>query len=252
MIDTHIHIGQFNKFYTSSESLLRFLDSADVDMFAVSSTTTCERNYDRVLREMRDLVNTAGNRVMPVLWVLPEMLEDNTIGTFLETGINWRILKIHPQISPAGSWSPTSEITTKLLTLARTMTVPILIHTGETVGCYPDLFEETITQNPDINFILAHGRPVDETIRIMEQCHNCWCDTAFMPTEHIVKLCRHGMTDRVLWGTDYPIPKYFYPEKDMVRYYKCLLSELKESVSKNDFIKITETNAVRLLFNNLI
>lgn len=247
MIDSHTHIGRFFDIYTSPKDLPDFLDSVGVDCFAVSSTTTCEWNCDKVLREIGDLVEIARARVLPVLWILPEMFKENIIDRFLDSGIQWRMLKIHPQISPAGSWADKSEYTGKLIDLARNLNLPILIHTGEIDGCYPNQFKDTISNNTDITFILAHGRPLDQTISIMKDCANCWCDTAFMPTENIAELCKAGHTDRVLWGSDYPIPKYFYPQKDMAKYYNSLLAELRKNITEEDFAKITGLNA-RILF----
>lgn len=246
MFDSHIHIGQFNDLFTSPETLADFLDSVGVDRFAVSSTSTCERNYDKVLLEMRELISLCGERVLPVLWVLPEMFNNDIINFYLDSGICWRMLKIHPQTSPIGSWKTDSTNTNQLISLARNLNLPILIHTGEINGCYPEQFNDIILANPDINFVLAHGRPLIQIMVIMESCPNCWCDTAFMPTENIVKLCEMGLSDRVLWGTDYPITKYYYPDIDQVSYYRNLVCRLKSLIPKTDFQKITHINAESL------
>lgn len=246
MFDSHIHIGQFNELYTSVETVVEFMDSVGVDGFAVASTSTCERKYDKVIQEMQDLVCICGRRAFPVLWILPEMFENDAIGQFLDTGINWRMLKIHPQASPAGSWETDSTNTAQLISLAKILKLPILIHTGENAGCYPEQFRDAITANLDIKFILAHGRPLEQTMAILKDCPNAWCDTAFMPTENIVRLYQAGLTDKVLWGTDYPIPKYYYPKQDMKQYYYSILSKLKDSVSAEAYDKMTDLNARRL------
>lgn len=246
MIDSHTHIGQFNDLYTSPQEVLDFMDAVGVESFAVSSTTTCERNFSKVIAEMKEIVHIAESRALPVLWILPEMFESDTIGQFLDSGINWRILKIHPQISPVDRWASESNFTHRLISLARKMSIPILLHTGEIDGCYPKQFKEVICGNPDIRFILAHGRPIGQTVEIMQINANVWCDTAFMPTGNIVRLCGSGLSDRILWGTDYPIPQYFHPNKDMKEYYLSNLSNLKSSVSEEDFTKITEHNAQRI------
>ncbi len=76
----------------------------------------------------------------------------------------------------------------------------------------------------------------------MNLFQNVWADTAFVPIENVVKLCNEGFSDRILWGTDYPIPRYFYPEIDMKLYYKETLSALQKSVNQADFAKITSEN----------
>ena len=74
MIDYHTHIGQFYDFYTSPSELIHTMDSVGVERFACSSTTICEGNYDKVLMEMSELQMSAGHRLLPVLWIVPQML----------------------------------------------------------------------------------------------------------------------------------------------------------------------------------
>ena len=55
-----------------------------------------------------------------------------------------------------------------------------------------------------------------------------------------------NLSERVLWGSDYPIPKYYYPDMDMKTYYLDLVQKLKNSVSQEDFEKITHKNFEKL------
>ena len=158
MTDHHTHIGQFYDLYTSPSELVRMVDVVGVEQFATSSTTICEGNYRKVLAEMSELVGMAGNRVLPVLWILPQMLSDGGLQQFLDSGIQWKMLKIHPQLHPL-SWHCGSRNLQKVIRLAKRLQLPLMIHTGEFAGCYPFLFERSIRNNPSVTFILAHGRP---------------------------------------------------------------------------------------------
>jgi len=80
----------------------------------------------------------------------------------------------------------------------------------------------------------------------MKKHSNVWTDTAFMPIENIAKLCDEKLSNRILWGTDYPIPKYYYPDMDMRTYYTDLVQQLKDSTSQEDFEAITRQNFERL------
>ena len=248
MTDSHIHVGQYFSIYSAPLSIKSFLDSVGVRSFAVSSTTTCDEDFHKVVDEIKGIKKLCGDRALPVLWVLPQMFRDvdNTLGALMDSGIDWRCLKIHPQLHPE-VWSKDGSPEMKwVIRLSRTLNCPILIHSGEMPGCSPLLYANTFMDNPDRTFILAHGRPIKETIEIMTECPNVWVDTAFMPTEHIVELCKAGFVDRILWGTDYPIPKHFYPDRDMKEYYMSLVTELKRCVSEEDFEKITQKNFERL------
>ena len=246
LIDSHVHVGQYFDIYTSPQDLLTFLNSVEVSCAIVSSTTICEQNYKRVIDEFKELKRISSFRVLPMLWVTPEMLENRSIlDDFLNAEIPWRGIKIHPQLNPH-SWLTPDGHAKSLILLARLLKAPILIHTGEMDGCYPAQYIHLFEYYKDVTFILAHGRPINETIDIMKVYSNIWTDTAFMPIENIKKLCKAKLTDRILWGTDYPIPKYFYPQVDMLQYYRNLIEELHNTVSDIDFQKITYKNFIRL------
>ena len=247
--DAHCHLGQFFDIYTSPKYLLDFLDSVGIEDFAVSSTSTCEENYNKVISEITSLLGIAGDRVVPVLWITPEMIRSWTVFSMFDKGIEWRCLKIHPQLHPV-EWLKGSPYMHLVAAIASIKRLPLLIHTGEMQGCFPKDHEWIIASRPDVTFILAHGRPIDQTLDLMKRFENVWCDTAFMPTENVVKLCREGLTDRILWGTDYPIPKYHYPDADMKQYYSEQVNALGTQVDKDSFNKITEHNFHKLFLRH--
>ena len=245
LIDSHIHFGQFYDLYTSPTELKHFLDSVGVERFAASSTTTCEGNYEKVIVETKELVKICGERVIPVLWITPSMLKDGRLFKMMDSGVRWRCLKIHPQLHPM-AWLNDSHEMKWVVSMASVLQMPLLIHTGEMKGCYPKLYENTIVGFPNVVFILAHGRPINDTIELMKKHSNVWVDTAFMPIEYICKLCDEKLSGRVLWGTDYPIPKYYTPKADMKTYYLDLIWQLKDSVDNDDFERITHKNFEKL------
>lgn len=249
LIDSHLHIGQYYHIYTSPKDLVQTMDAVGVNQFAVSSTSICEGDYGKVLREMRELSDIAQGRLHPVLWLIPSMLTDGGLERFLNSGIKWECLKIHPQLNPS-AWGQSEPYLHEVTNLAKSMGLPLLIHTGETEGCYPVLFEKAIANNPTVTFILAHARPLDQTIRLMKLYPNVWTDTAFVPIGNVVRLCEAGLSDRILWGTDYPIPRYFYPEKNMKQYYTDLIKSLQDSVSLEDYDRIAYRNFLSLYHTN--
>ena len=245
MIDAHIHIGQFYDLYTFPTELKHFLDFVGVERFAASSTTICAGDYEKVMDEIKELVAICGNRFLPVLWITPSMLKDGGLFKMMDSGISWQCLKIHPQLHPM-AWQGDSHEMKWVASMASVLQMPLLIHTGEMEGCYPKFYEKTIAGFPNVTFILAHGRPINDTIELMKKHSNVWVDTAFMPIEHICKLCDEKLSERVLWGTDYPIPKYYNPQDEMKTYYLDLIWQLKNAVNNDDFERITHKNFEKL------
>ena len=245
MIDSHIHIGQFFDVYTGPKEALEFMDSVGIGWFAVSSTTTCEEDYNKVISEFKELLSVAPDRVSPVLWITPEMIRSWAVFSMFDQEIEWKCLKVHPQLHPT-EWLEGSPFMSLVAAIASIKGLPLLIHTGEMEGCYPRQHEWIIKARPDVTFILAHGRPIDQTIELMKTYPNVWCDTAFMPVPNIVKLSNEGLCDRVLWGSDYPILKHFDPEANLKERYLEKLNTLRDKVDSKSFQMIIEMNYQRL------
>lgn len=238
--DSHIHVGQFREIYTSPEMLLDFLTTAKVDKFVVSSTSIWEEDYPKVLGELRALITMACDRVLPALWLTPNMLIARRQNEFIDSGILWRCVKIH------GCHPWTDDLLEQAADIAEKLHVPVLMHTGGFEQCEAGVYLPLIECHPSVPFILGHARPIEQAITVMHRCKNAWADTAFVPTDNIITLVNEGFEERVLWGSDYPLPAYYNPQTDMQQYYHMLLQNLKQNLSEDVFRKITSQNFCRL------
>lgn len=238
--DAHFHVGQFRELYTSPKQIVAFMEQARIDRIAVSSTSVCDYRYVQALNEIKRLVRHVPDRIVPVLRVTPDMLKSGFVDKHLNSGIEWQCLKIHRLLGWSDDFVKEAE---SFVELAIKMDVPILFHTGGGNGeADAGTFEPLIRNYPQCTMILAHARPVEETEKLMKQYGNVWCDTAFQTAENVAFLVKSGLSERILWGTDYPIPRYFYPSDDMVTYYHNQLSMLASIIPETDFWKITNKN----------
>lgn len=244
--DSHVHVGQFYDIYTSPEELAEFLQAVGVDVVAVSSTTTCESNYIKAYNEIKTFKKKFPGITIPLLWVTPDLLRnDSMLDDIISSDFSWKGIKIHPQLAPS-EWNADSPNYPKSILLANKIKVPILIHTGVVNNCHPLQMLPVFREYPSQTFIMAHGRPIDETIFVLEQCPNTYVDTAFMPIDHILKLVQKGYTKRILWGTDYPIIKFHDRNLDYKKNYCNQLAEHKVKLGIADFERITSTNMLEL------
>ncbi len=246
LVDTHIHVGQFYETYYSPTSIIKLMADVGVDYYAVSSTTTCEEDFEKVLHEIEELVWNDGDRVLPVMWITPDSLKGN-IGWLLDSSIKWRCAKVHPFLHP-NDWNPKGTQFAEVIDIAKELNLPILIHTGIDNSCNAGKFETLISNEPSVRFILAHGRPLAETIPIIKKYDNAFADSAFMPLEDMEMIVLHGMAEKLLWGTDMMIPQHYYLQMDMVEYYKKKLYDFAKICHDDVFQKVTWQNA-KLLFN---
>lgn len=244
--DSHIHIGQFYDIYTNPEELADFLHTTGVDVVAISSTTTCEGNYKKVLTEIKEFTTIFQGLVIPVLWITPEFLKFKEILHFMMScGINWRCIKVHPQLSPE-EWYPTSDNYKKVVELAKFIKGPILIHTGVVKNCHPCQIMPLFQKYNEQIFIMAHGRPIEETISVLNTCSNTMVDTAFMPIEHVQLLVAKGHTHRILWGSDYPIIRFHDRNINHEQYYQDQIKQLQSRLNDEAFKMITHYNMIKL------
>lgn len=241
LIDTHIHVGQFYDKYYSPSTIMSLMSNVNVQYYAVSSTTQCEEDYEKVLDEFNLLLNKDGKKVLPIMWVTPRGLEGN-IAWYLDSSIKWRCIKIHPELHP-DEWTPKSGQIEEVINIAKEMNVPILIHTGNKGCSVCNRFESFYTINPGIKFILAHGRPHLEAMRIAKKYDNIYVDSAFMPIEEITDFLKNGLENKILWGTDMCIPKHFFPNVNLEDYYISKLNNLRNHCSFKQFEKVTSKNA---------
>lgn len=237
--DAHLHIGQFYDIYTTPAELLRYMDDVKIERAAVSSTTICEENYNKVLREMSALIKLGNNRIVPVLWVTAAMLESEEFNRFLDSKICWKAIKIHRQ---TGWTLQFDEQIAPCLRVAKKLNIPIIFHTGDDSNCNAGRFETIIRQHIDQQFILAHSKPIGEVQEMMLNYPNILCDTSFQTAENIASLVNIGLEDRILWGSDYPIPKYYYREADMMSYYAQEWHKLKRRMKDSCFNRISFSN----------
>jgi len=239
MYDSHIHMGQFYEHYYAPEFVAEFLNTENIQKAAISSTTTCSENYKEVINEFYKLLKITDKEIYPILWVTPKMLKTGAIILFLESKIDWKCIKIHGFIH---RWFPNGKLFNNVIELAKELNVPILIHTGGAEKCEPLKYIRVIKKNKNQQFILAHGRPIVQTITVMEQCDNAWVDTAFMPLDDVEILIKHNYEDRVLFGTDFPITMHYNIEVDENKEYQNRITELTSIMSESIIYKIFKNN----------
>jgi len=248
LIDSHIHVGQFRDLYSSPSSVYQFLQDNGVDTIAVSSSSTCSGDWELVLDEIKEISSLGGSNVVPVLWICPNWLDDGTINKMLDSGIKWKCLKIHGYFH---KWEECPETMEKVIELAKGLNVPLLFHTGGRPASDAISYKKIILDHPNVNFILAHSRPVDQAIEVLDSCKNAWADTAFTPLEDIRKMVEHGFSKKILWGTDYPLHNVFYEGQDRVRLINEKLSGVKSFTTPEQFDDITYNNAMNLFKLNI-
>lgn len=244
--DSHIHVGQFFDVYTSPISLIELLKRLQVTKYAVSSTTICEENYSKVLHEFDILLNNDYKRVHPILWITPNMIyKDTNLNIFLDSGIKWKCIKIHPDLHP-NLWNVNNGYMEAVLEIAKDLDLPLLIHTGGNKYSASMVWESFIKENPKQNFILSHCRPVEQAKILLRKYDNAYGDLAFVSNNEMRELFDEGLYSKILWGSDIPITKYYEKKWNYSFSYFEELNNLKGQLSEENFKIITNKNFNKL------
>ena len=235
--DIHVHAGHFKDgLYFSPKEISQAMKSLNVERYYFSSTSTGSVPFREVRREIEALFSLSEGRASPFLWVSPGMLRHSLdLKPYLYR--EFAGLKVHG----LQGWEPNGKEIRRVLAIAGDKDLPVLLHTGEHEICRAGAYMNICRDFPDVKIILAHGRPIDECVAVMKECPNALTDTAFMSVKSILKLKEEGLISRVLWGSDFPVMRYFY-DIPAEQYYRQNIEEVRKAIGDEDFRRITQDN----------
>ncbi len=230
MIDSHIHIGQFYNDYYDFNRIFDIVLNAEVDKIIYSSTTSCIKNikYDQIYKEIESALALFSNNIaIPLLWYVPGYINQGIKIDIEMKELKYGGFKLHPL---ANFWDFENnikhmQILHEIFDYANNRNMLIKIHTGESGVDRPNRFDKFISEYRNVKIILAHCRPVDETVRMMRKYPNVFGDTAFATSERIAYVKNAGFGERLVFGTDFPITYYYYKKNGLGlknQYYKDL------------------------------
>lgn len=228
IIDNHVHVGWFRDGYHNPSDIWNDVQRAGVDEICVSSTSSCAELYDLVIEEMLELKSLACEKIHPILWVTPKMLSGGHISQMLSAPFVWEGVKMHPKAHP--EWGEDRSMATKAAKLANALNVPMLIHTDEDYIANAGTYEFLYDAYPQQLFVLAHGKPMGQVLRLLHKYQNVIVDTAFMNIENIERIVNEGFSNRIVFGTDVPINKLFF-KKATPSYIRGCIADIQKRLS---------------------
>ena len=160
------------------------------------------------------------DRLLPYGGVHPLFTRDpaGDVDHLVELGI--RVVKIHPnhQRVPANAYTEGLEALGEIYRRCEARGVPVMVHTGTSIfpgarSKYgnPMELDDVAIDFPDLPIIMAHGgRPLymAEAFFILRRHKQVWLDLSGIPPKHLLDYFPRiaQLSDRLLWGTDWPSP----------------------------------------------
>jgi hypothetical protein len=215
-----------------------------VQKWFFSSTSTGNMPFQEIKREIETVNDTSDGAAYPFLWITPKMLNESPD---LNKYFFCRFygIKLHGYYN---GWKPNGKKLHRVFQIARERGLPVMIHTGGMNCCDAGKYQKICEKFYDVTVILAHGRPLAETVEVMNSAPNTYTDTAFMPIIDIKQLIEHKLTARILFGTDYPVTSYYYRTPART-YYRRRLAILQKRIEENIFQEIM-SNFDKIVGNN--
>lgn len=222
LCDAHVHVGFFKRQVQFTPAhVIKKLAQLHLKKWVVSSTSTGLQPLDIVKKEINEVLELSEQKCLLQLWVTPDMLKKSPdLSSYFFAP--FKGLKIHGY---RDDWPPTGVQIYRVFEIAQERRLPILLHTGGRDASEAGAYRQIAEKFGDVTVILGHGRPVEQAIPMLLTLPNVWVDTAFMPIEDIRLIIQAGRSDKILFGSDFPLDEFFYPgESSIIRYRSRVLS----------------------------
>ena len=241
--DCHVHYGRFKEDYYDPEQVIKWFNELGIDKVGIMPVGLAgEANFTV---DQKILEQLPKDRFVPYLWLSPEMVdEDQTLNRY--NTLNYNVIKIHAYACI--EWDAMPDKIRTVIQAAYVKGIPVMFHTGGWSGSNAIQFYKYCREFPEVTFILAHGRPISQTLTILKGAKNVYVDNSFMPIESMKMICNLGLSNRILFGTDFPIMRSFWPEINLVEWYENNVLELIHTFGEKDFMVWANENFYKVIW----
>lgn len=258
VIDAHCHIyptkiatravagtdsfyGLHSKFDGTVDTLLKVGNESGVDRFIVQSVATSPKQVESINRFIARETEKNGGKLVGLGTLHPdsENIEDD-VKTIMELGLHG--VKLHPDIQ---QFKIDDYRCLKIYEQCEKYGLPILMHTGDSRYDYsnPNRLLPVMQIYTELTVVGAHlgGWSVwDSAVNDLSGLKNLYFDCSscfpFIGNERVGNIIKRYGTDRVLFGTDYPM----WSPKDEIK------NLLSLNLPDSDYEKIFYKNAIKV------
>lgn len=247
IMDCHVHIGKFQNKNNQPEDVIKTLRNIGVSRWAFMPVSNLNlKSFINDLVIYKKVKELAPHETEIILLATPEMLIMSPDFTKYDV-VDFKMIKVHGYLH---QWNPIGTSLTRLMSIANERSLPIMFHTGGRPQCESGKYSSLASQFRNVSIILAHGRPIRQAIRVMKKCDNVYVDTAFMPIDDIRLLVNEGLSERVIFGTDFPINRHFYKKIPDEVWYKTIVNGLIQEFGEDFFKKWSNVNFIKFFGEN--
>jgi len=241
--DGHVHVGGHAQWYFPPVYVVGAMRRLGVRRWAVSSMSTTPAGFTAARKELETVLQLAAGQAVPVLWVSPAMLRQSPDLSRFDA-LPYRAIKVHG----FDGWTPFGKPLQRLFAIAMERELPVVMHTGGASHCNAGAFERICLAFPTVKVVLCHGRPAEEAAHVQAHCPNVWIETSFMQVRDIRKVISRNGSDRILFGTDFPMDEVWFPNQSAVGRYRRRVHALTKAFGKGEFLRWS-MHSFRTIYN---
>lgn len=241
--DCHVHYGQFREDFYDPTDISKWFEELGINKVGIMPIgVSWQTQFEKDKTTMNSLPE---ERFVPYLWITPEMVDaDPTLEMY--DSLNYKVIKIHAYARK--EWDVMPDKMRMVIQAAYVKGVPVMFHTGGWRGSNAIQFYKFCREFPEVTFILAHGKPISQTLTVLKGAKNAYVDNSFMPNESMKMICDAGLSNRILFGTDFPVMKSFWPEINLIDWYRNHVMELVQTFGEKDFMVWANENFHKLIW----
>jgi predicted TIM-barrel fold metal-dependent hydrolase len=255
IIDIHAHIGSFQGYDLSTETLLANLQEYNIQMALISNIdaahlpgTTRDLDEKTANQVTLEAVQKYPNLLRGLAWARPT--DPNSSPANLEPFLRdhqFVGVKLHPEMN---QFAADDSLVDGYLSLCAKYNVPAVFHSGAAgSNSDPKKIYRVAARHPTVPVILYHmgfKGPHDEAIAVVKESRQqrdaqLYLETAQAEPQAVLSAVKVLGAERVLFGTD---ASYF--GKDHYARYTSLIELLRQELSDDAFTKVMFGNAIRL------
>jgi hypothetical protein len=241
----HLLIFRNEGLFFEPSQVVRDLIELGVGRFVVSSVSTKHYGHEQAKSELQTITNLSSCEVAPLCWVLPtDAVIPESLDLLLENRA-YRGIKIHG----FDDWYVHIQSLENVFIVAKERMLPIFLHTGGHPTCDAEAYLTIIKKYPEVKAILYHSRPAGQTAMVLRACENAWAEVSFMPLADVKKLLDEFGNQRVVFGSDHPIQKHFFPNVPVADLYGERVHLLRSILDSITFEEWTQ-NAWQAIFGD--
>ena len=232
--DAHIHIGIFpsqtEQSYLdySPEVIYSYISNIGIKKYIFSSAYTLDANFNEEVENdlIRQMLYFGKGNAFAFYWVTQKkFLQDDKFSQIDK--IDFKGLKLH---SRECEWIKHPKKLERIMDIAKEREMAVILHCDDDYP--PHIYEKYYQKYSEVKINIAHARPLESAMKMLNRYDNVYTDISFSPIENIKFLMSiPNISNRIMFGSDMPAPESFFND-NCCSYVQHRINQISKELSQ--------------------